>query len=271
MRLSIDHRTNYRFTEGQARIVQLLRLTPSDTHDQTVASWRIDVDCDAHLKQGRDGFGNRITMLYAEGPIHEIEIAVRGEVLTAEANGILRGETETLPPELFLRPTALTQGSQAITERARRAIEGARDPLDQMHHWNSAVHARAKVDLGRPEPGLTAEAAFERPKGTPRDLAQIFIAGAHALGVPARYVSGYCQTAFGGATRPTPHGWAEAHIAGFGWVAFDPCFGLSADEHYVRVAVGLDSAGAAPVLGQRIGGGHEELAVDLQVGALSDD
>ena len=67
MRLSIDHRTVYRFSEPQSRLVQMLRLTPENTHDQTVAGWRIDVDRDGRVRGGRDGFGNAVTMLYVEG------------------------------------------------------------------------------------------------------------------------------------------------------------------------------------------------------------
>ena len=36
MRISVDHRTRYRFTKPHARIVQLLRMTPQDGIDQTV-------------------------------------------------------------------------------------------------------------------------------------------------------------------------------------------------------------------------------------------
>lgn len=67
MRIAIEHRTQYRFSEPQARIVQMLRLTPCDTQDQTVVSWLVGVDCDARLRDAGDGFGNSVTMLYAEG------------------------------------------------------------------------------------------------------------------------------------------------------------------------------------------------------------
>ena len=95
MRLSIDHRTVYRFSEPQSRLVQMLRLTPENTHDQTVAGWRIDVDRDARLREGRDGFGNAVTMLYVEGPLDGIAITVSGEVLTSTSSGVLRGAAET--------------------------------------------------------------------------------------------------------------------------------------------------------------------------------
>ena len=91
MRIAVDHRSHYRFSQPQARIVQMLRLTPCDTQDQTVVSWMVGVDCDARLRDAVDGFGNAVTMLYAEGPIEALDVTVTGEVLTSEANGLVRG------------------------------------------------------------------------------------------------------------------------------------------------------------------------------------
>ncbi|MGR6328606.1 transglutaminase family protein [Sphingomonas sp. XXL09] len=262
MRLSIDHRTVYRFSAPQTRIVQMLRLTPENSHDQTVARWRIDVDCDARMRRSRDGFGNAVTMLYADGPIDSLEIAVRGEVLTSHASGVVRGVADVLPPALFLRTTETTAADAALAAFAREA-RGSDGQLGALHRFNRALHARFAPDCGRPQPGLTAAAAFARPSATTRDMAQMFLAGARALGAPARYVSGYSLA--DGAHRPTPHGWAEVHVDGLGWIAFDPSAGRSPEEEVVRVAIALDAAGAAPVAGSRLGEGEEELAVDVTV------
>ena len=269
MRLSIDHRTIYRFTRPQQRLVQMLRLTPEDTHDQTVAAWRIDVDCDARLRTARDGFGNIVTMLYAEGPLEKIEIAVAGEVLTSETPGVLKGALDPLPAAVFGRATPATAADGAIA--AFVAAHG-QDPrrLAALHRVCRALHERFRILNRRGDPTRSAAAAFAGKDAAPRDLAQIMVACARALGNPARYVSGYCLSGFGGASRPTPHGWAEAYVEGIGWVSFDPSFGLSADETYVRVAVGLDAAGAAPVAGARFGAGEEELAVDVSVDTIAD-
>lgn len=262
MRLSIDHLTRYRFSEPQARLVQLLRMTPPTTHDQTVADWHIAVDCDARLTEHRDGFGNRTTMLYAEGPIDAIEIAVSGEVVTSHSDGVLHGTPETLPPRLFLRDTPATRTSEAIAAFAHESVpEGG--TISGLHRLNEAVRTRFTLQEGRPEPGLAAEAAFERDTATARDLAQIFIAAARAIGAPARYVTGYCD--LHDDHRPTPHGWADAWIDGLGWVGFDPTLGLSPEEHHVRVAVALDAAGSSPVAGSRLGEGDERLDVEVIV------
>jgi transglutaminase-like putative cysteine protease len=267
MRLTIDHRTVYRFSAPQGRLTQMLRLTPEDTHDQSVTAWHLHVDCDARMRPGRDGFGNRITMLYVEGPIEHIEIAVSGEVLTNCSNGVVHGGQEVLPPPLFLRSTPLTASNDAIAAFAADAVAGAADPVERLHALNGAFHRRFGSDRSRPIPGRSAAEAFALDIATPRDLAQMFLAAARGLEVPARYVSGYSPVCFEGDARPAPHGWAEAWVEGLGWVAFDPCTGLSADEAYARVAVALDSAGAAPVAGSRLGEGDEELDVDLHVGA----
>lgn len=267
MRMSVDHRTVYRFSSPQSRLVQMLRMTPGSTDDQTIVSWRVDVDCDARLRPARDGFGNRVLMLYADGPIDAIEICVSGEVLSVPSDGVLNGVTERFPPALFRRNTALTVPDAALIDFARAAAAGA-TMLDRLHALNVAVQKRFIYCLQRPVHDRTAAAAYAEPRATARDLAHMFIAGARAIGAPARYISGYCRIGPQGLSQPTPHGWAEAYADGLGWVGFDPSMGLSTTKSHVRVAVGLDSAGAAPVAGSRLGEGHEVLDVDISVAAI---
>lgn len=265
MRIAVDHRSHYRFSEPQARIVQMLRLTPCDTQDQTVVSWMVGVDCDARLRDAVDGFGNAVTMLYAEGPIEALDVTVTGEVLTNNANGLVRGSNEPLPPMLYMRTTPRTLPSEAIAAFARDSTANAADMLDRLHRLNAALHARFPRIADLPDNGGTAAAAFTGKAKTSRDVAQIFIAAARSLGAPARYISGYHGD---GTTHHAPHGWAEAHVDRLGWIAFDPVTGLSPDESYVRVAVGLDATGAASIAGTRSGSGEEELDIDLNVEQL---
>lgn len=264
MRLSIDHRTTYRFSVPQGRLTQLLRLTPADTHDQTVARWSIHVDRDARMRTGRDGFGNVVTMLYAEGPLDEIVIEVAGEVVTSHSDGVVHGVTELLPPALFLRSTDLTAPDPAIAAWAREQ-GGDRERLAALHALLDALHVRGPVAWGRGVPGQNAGEAWQIAARTPRDLAQVFIVAARSLGAPARYVSGYHLTDRDGEHLPAPHAWAEAHVDGIGWIGFDPCTARCPEERYVRVAAALDAAGAAAVAGSRLGEGAEELDVDVAV------
>ena len=54
-------------------------------------------------------------------------------------------------------------------------------------------------------------------------------------------------------------------MPGLGWIGFDPANGICTTEAHVRVAVGLDYLGAAPVRGTRYGGGTETLDVAVTV------
>jgi transglutaminase-like putative cysteine protease len=265
MRIAIDHRTHYRFSEPQARVVQMLRLTPTDTQDQTVVSWHIGVDCDARMRSAVDGYGNAVTMLYAEGPIAALDVTVTGEVLTLESSGVIRGGWEPLPPLLYLRTTPRTQGGGELDDFAATAVEGCTDPLERMHRLNATLSERFELGPEGHDQGFSAGAAFRLERAAPRDLAQMFVAATRALGVPARYVTGYRTD---GDAHCSPHAWAEAHVEGIGWIGFDATTGLSPDERYVRVAVGLDANGASPIAGTRIGAGEEKLDVDLHVDQL---
>ena len=50
-----------------------------------------------------------------------------------------------------------------------------------------------------------------------------------------------------------------------GWVGFDPANGICPTDAYVRLAIGLDYLGAAPVRGTRYGGSGESLTVRVEV------
>jgi hypothetical protein len=226
MRILVDHFIPISFSYPQPRVALALRVTPEDSHDQTVANWRIGPDCDARLRDGRDGFGNVLTMLYAEGPLERIEIHVGGEVFTGPSSGILgAGHAEPLPPALFLR----AGGDAASPELVAIAVDAAaasQDDIDRLHLANVALHNQAIDD--------------------PAQRVAIFTAAARRMSFPARCVSGYLADDRGAGV---PHVWAEAHVERVGWVGFDPATGLSAGEDHARVASALDLAGIAPVVG----------------------
>ena len=262
MRLVIDHSVRYAFTEPQARLVQMLRMTPENTHDQTVASWDLVIDRDARTTEHRDGYGNCTTMLYCEGPLDSIEIQAHGEIVTSDCQGMVTGASDPLPPRLFLRATPATRADDAIAAFARDQT-GAGDPVDRLRRLTQAITTRFTHDRGRPVDDLSAIEAFARDRATPRDMAHVLIAAARSLGLPARYVTGYYD--FADDQRPTAHAWADVHVQDHGWVSLDPMLGGTLGERHVRVATALDARGAAFIAGSRVGDGEERLDVEVTV------
>jgi len=110
----------------------------------------------------------------------------------------------------------------------------------------------------------TAAEAFARRRGVTHDLTHVLIGAARSLNIPARYIAGYCCGGSGTA-QDSGHAWAEAYVDGLGWIGFDVVNCICPTDAYVRVAVGLDALGAAPVRGTRVGLGEETLAVAIRV------
>lgn len=267
MRLFIHHRTDYHFSEPQARIVQLLRLTPASHAGQSVVDWRIDVDCNARLRPGRDGFGNDMTMLYVDGPVSAVSLTVTGEVLTEDRAGMIAGTAEPLPPILFARSTPLTMADEGIRALATEVADAGGEPLDRAHRLMAALHRRMRFEQARRGEPREASKALAEGSGNAADFAHLFVTVARELGMPARLVSGHVlRPAHQHEWHEAAHAWAEAYVFGYGWIAFDATADRCPDANYVRVAIGLDYRDAAPVSGTRIGGGSEEMAVGVRVG-----
>ena len=262
MRLRIRHSTHYRYEEAGSFAVQRLRLTPSTNRAQSVLSWKIAADGIEDAAEYVDGFGNRTHLITHCKPYTELTITAEGEVDTRDWGGVIGHTGEVANPLLFLRATALTETSEAITDLSG-SLAG-RNGLDRLHGLMDAIAGRVAYLADTTDSGTSAAAALAAGQGVCQDHAHIFIAAARLLGVPARYVTGYLRIA-GDETSVAHHAWAEAFLPDLGWVGFDPSNRICPTEAYVRLACGFDAPSAAPISGTRRGGGAERLAVEVRV------
>ncbi|MEI8145511.1 MAG: transglutaminase family protein [Alphaproteobacteria bacterium] len=266
MRIRIAHETTYLYDEPATGVIQTLRMTPRSFDGHYVANWHIDVDQDCKLEPHEDAFGNLTHTFTLTGKVDRLTVRAEGLVETSDTNGIVRGSLEKFPPALFLRETGLTATDPAIRAYADAIREKAGgEPLATLHALMGAVHADFVYDKAPTQSTTTAEEAFALKRGVCQDFAHVFIACARHLGLPARYVGGYYLDGGTIATQDAGHGWAEAFVDGLGWIGFDPANDVCPTWNHIRVAVGLDYLGAAPVRGTRYGGGAETMSVSVQV------
>jgi transglutaminase-like putative cysteine protease len=291
MRIRIAHSSLYGYDPPASGVIQVLRLTPRNHEGQYVVGWRIDVTPDARLAAREDAFGNITHVFTADGPLNDLRVEIDGQVETQNTDGIVRGTVERFPPGLFLRDTALTQADMAIrdfAEEVRAASAGT--VLAELHGLLDRLYAEIGQDSFGDEPsaktavagktlspaqsdsgGAASDAAtnaaraFALKHGAPKDFAHIFIGAARSLGIPARYVAGYVRRPDNSVGHDTGHAWAEAYVSDLGWVGFDPADGRCPTDAHVRVAIGLDALGAAPMRGTRLGAGAETVAVAITV------
>ena len=266
MRIRISHATTYRYEQPATGVIQTLRLTPRNHDGQYVVTWRIDVSENCQLTQHEDAFGNITHVFTADGPFAELRLTVEGEVETRDTGGVVSGAVERFPPSLYLRETPLTRIDPTIDNFAYAANQDAGgDVLKTMHGLVRRLHADLAFDTNPTGTTTTAAQAFALKRGVCQDFSHIFIAAARSLGVPARYIGGHFRRNDGIVEQEAGHAWAEAFIPDIGWVGFDPANGICPTDAHIRVAVGLDYLGAAPVRGTRYGGGGEALTVKVHV------
>ncbi len=272
MLLTIDHVTLYRYETPVRGVVQSLRLTPSCCDSQQVVDWAVTVSGGTEGAAFRDGAGDWVQAFTVAGPVAEIEVRVKGRIETADRSGVLRGHRESVPPEAYLRETDATMPDAAIAEIAR-AAEGAADRVAAAHALMNAVADAIDYEPGATHAATTAAEALKLGKGVCQDHAQVMIAAARTLGIPARYVSGYLFSDADPDAQEAAHAWAELCAPGLGWIGFDAANRWCPDERYVRLGSGPDAAGAAPIRGtSRLGPAEthrESLQVSLAVQAVA--
>jgi transglutaminase-like putative cysteine protease len=264
VRIRVSHEIAFTYEAPVRSMMQSLRVMPRDHEGQVVVSWRIDPSVDGRLRSTEDAFGNLVHQFQADGPFEHLALRIDGVIENYDVAGFVRGGSERLPAEVFLRDTSLTQPDEATILLARKLARPTATQLDQMHALMRLIHDEMTLVGEAAEPRPAAE-AFALRKGSATDMAHLFVGCAREIGVPARFVAGYL--ALDGSAGPAQprHAWAEAMVEGYGWIGFDPALDQCPTDRHVRIAIGLDAADTASVRVTRVGGGGEVSSVALAV------
>ncbi len=263
MRLAIRHMTRYRFAEPVAHGLQRLRLTPKETQGQRILDWQVEYEGAREELTYDDQNHNHVTLISVLEGAREVVVTCRGTVETEDHAGVIGRHAGHLPLWAFLGQTPLTRAGHRIRTMLN-AIDRHDGPLTTLHRLSDEIRTRVRYDVGYTGVDTSAEDAMAAGHGVCQDHAQIFIAAARVLEIPARYVSGYLMMN-DRIDQEATHAWAEAWVQGLGWVGFDISNGISPDSRYVRVATGRDYSDAAPVTGISFGAVMDELWVELAV------
>lgn len=273
MKLTISHRTVYRYDAPQKSVLQSQRLFPSVFDGQSVVEWSVKTENGIDGSDFRDGAGNQTRTVRVQGPVEEVVTVVEGILETTDQAGVLRGHREKVPPLAYVDSTRMTRADVALTELAEAAMaEAAADgPLAQAHAMSRAVTKAIVYTPKSTGSDTTAAEALASGKGVCQDQTHALISMARSQGIPARYVTGYL---FAGGDplaetmAQASHAWAEIYVEGLGWVGFDPANESCPDERYVRLCSGADALDAAPIRGISSGTGEQSLDVTVAVQAV---
>lgn len=276
VKYQIRHTTVYRYAELLRHSVHELRLTPRSGTLQQVDSWQIHAP--GNLTRATDGFGN---------VVHHFTLGARTDDVTIDARGIVEAFPAAAPgsrhftdapgegryrvsPLYFLSTTPLTSTPADMTAFARQhgLVPGNAESALRLAQ---AIAQRVRYKSNTTHVGTTAAEAFGLGTGVCQDQAQVMVACCRALGVPARYVSGYFHAI--GEEELASHAWADVCLdaESHTWCSIDVTHQCFTDERHVRLAVGRDYQSAAPIRGVRQGGGAETMDVSISIEPLPAD
>jgi hypothetical protein len=138
-------------------------------------------------------------------------------------------------------------------------------------HLSHRVFTDFQFDPSATDVSTPLRRVLELKRGVCQDFAHLMVACARAVGLPARYVSGYILT------QPPPgkprligadasHAWASVWCGmEAGWVDIDPTNDRLVDDEYITIGWGRDYQDVSPLRGVILGGGQQTVSVHVTV------
>jgi len=289
--LAVSHRTTYHYSTLVETAQHLATIRPLACAWQRVVAHTERIEpSPSYLHSRIDAFGNDVLYFALDAPHEQLQMVSETTVqlmprwtdldpdatpawetvadsLRFRAGGACQTQVEFCfaSPNIALKPSLRDYALRSFTP-GQPIVAGA---IDLMHR----IHADFDYKPSATMFDTPAERAFDMKSGVCQDFAQVMIGCLRALGLPARYVSGYLRN------DPPPgqprligadasHAWVSVHCPQSGWIDLDPTNDVLADMDHVTLAIGRDYSDVSLLRGMILGGGAHRVEVAVSVLAL---
>jgi transglutaminase-like putative cysteine protease len=265
---------------------QYLHLTPRSFAFQETESHLIWLDPAVNdSKDGVDYFGNHtrhvsITLPHHSLLVHaESTVALRARHSLAQIAGTLPWESlrdmmgkeksaATLEACRYLYASPHVSCFPELEAYARLSYTPGRPQLDAALELTQRIFDDFEFDAKAADISIPIEQVLRGRSGVCQDFAHLMIGC-----LPARYMSGYILT-HPPAGQPrligadASHAWVSVYCPALGWVDFDPTNRCLVQHEHITLGWGRDFSDVTPMRGIVLGGGMQELAVEVTVTPL---
>jgi transglutaminase-like putative cysteine protease len=287
MIFNVSHRSSYRYGTPVAQSQHILHLAPRNLDRQRVVRHSLLIDpAPAARTDIRDYFGNQASILIIEDEHREFivharsTIEVRAPALVDLAASmaweqVLAGAVQAdgardLAVLQYACATRHTRIVPDVLDYARPSFPAGRPVLEATWDLTKRIFNDFTFDPTATDISTPVSEVLEARRGVCQDFAHLSLGCLRALGLPARYVSGYMLT------RPPPgktkllgadasHAWLSVWAPGSGWLDFDPTNGLMPHDEHIVVAYGRDYDDVSPISGVLLGGSGQVMTVAVDV------
>jgi transglutaminase-like putative cysteine protease len=259
-----------------------MMFRPRESHDLRLLKARLEITPQpVHLRFLHDVFDNSVGVATFDGFASELRFE---SVVTLEH---FENTLPDYPLEEFAERYPFSYSDEEFPNLARALLHHY--PSEEVKQWVTqfldpsgvtdtmglltAMTCAIKRDFvykRRTEKGVQSPTeTLQIRRGSCRDFAVLMMEAARALGLAARFVSGYIfvpgteapSMTGGGAT----HAWMQVYLPGAGWIDFDPTNSIIGNRNLIRVAVAWDHKHVLPLWGTFVGKASSFLRMDVTV------
>ena len=287
MKFEVSHRTTYSYRSPVAQSHHLVHLKPRQRPSQTVIHHSLLIEpAPVATTEFTDYFGNTAVLLSIDDEHTELVVHARSTVeMTAPAPPDLASSAAwedvagtasrnkqpvDIDARQFVCRSRHVPISREIRDFALLSFPPRRPVLAGAMDLTRRIFKDFAFDPKATDVSTPISRVLETKRGVCQDFAHLAIAAIRAIGVPARYVSGYLMT------RPPPgqaklkgadasHAWLSVWSPETGWVDFDPTNGIVPAGEHITLAHGRDYEDISPVSGVLLGGGDQAMTVAVDV------
>lgn len=298
----ILHDTTYRYDSTVSLSQQIAHLRPRECAGQHTLAHRLEiVPAPAQCSERSDFFGNPVTAFALHAPHAQLVVRARSRIRVdapawpdpalspaweAARDHLRDGLSGHAPLQADARDAGQFRFASPFVPLGDEAVEYADYALQcftpdrPLHEALLALSARIHADF-RFDPAATSVATpvaevFAERRGVCQDFSHLTIACLRALGLAARYVSGYLLT------EPPPgqprligadasHAWVALWCPGLGWIDVDPTNAMQPGAGHITLAWGRDYGDVCPLRGVILGGGGHTVDVAVTVMPVEGD
>jgi transglutaminase-like putative cysteine protease len=286
MLFSVRHRTVYRYAEPVTLANHLAHLRPIDGPGQTCRRHSLAVSpLPTDIEESRDYFGNFATAFTISEAHTTLTVEAESEVdrdlpplLPAESpsweqvrDALAHAPTEAdrLAAE-FVAPSRGAEAGDQVAAYARTAFPEGMAIADAAFAFTRRIHEEFAFSPGATGVSTAPEEVLKLRRGVCQDFAHLMIAGCRSLGLAARYVSGYLETAPPGdgmrlVGADVSHAWVQVYLGEGAWADLDPTNNCTAGIGHITTAIGRDYGDVSPLGGVILGGGAHRVEVAVEV------
>jgi len=281
----VVHTTRYRYSEPVSGAHNESRLVPRETDRQRCTARRVTITPTPRAYRERtDFFGNPTAYFAIQEPHEELTVTVTSRVSLGAAVDTdvdepwhVVQERLMTDPDLagrearpFVLESRLVRPTAEMHDYATESFVPGRPLLEAAHELTHRIHGDFAYEQGITTVATPLADVLRNRRGVCQDFAHVAVGCIRSIGLPARYVSGYIETA------PPPgqkklvgadasHAWFSIWTPHAGWVDFDPTNDQRVGDHHVTLSWGRDFADVTPLKGVVFGTGTHELDVSVDV------